>query len=79
MFCPPSRLKVSAKIDQYQITITSNGDTSATPSPATQMVSGATLTAYFTADSNPGWTVTVQAHNAAGWGPTSVPVRLGGL
>ena len=66
-------------IDQYQITITSNGDTSATPSPSTQTVSGATLTAYFTADSNPGWSVTVQAHNAAGWGPSSTPVRLGGL
>jgi hypothetical protein len=42
-------------------------------------VSGTTLIAYFNVDSNPSWSVTVQAHNAAGWGPSSAAVALGGL
>jgi hypothetical protein len=42
-------------------------------------VSGTALTAYFSIDSIPNWTVTVQAHNAVGWGPASTPVTLGGL
>jgi hypothetical protein len=62
-------------VDQYQITIigSDGGGT------LTQTVSGTTLTAYFNVDYVPNWTVTVQAHNAIGWGPASTPVTLGGL
>ena len=62
-------------VDQYLIAITGS-DGAGT---FTQTVSGTTLTAYFTVDFIPNWTVTVQAHNAAGWGPSSTAVRLGGL
>ena len=65
----------NSPIDQYQITITGS-DGAGT---YTQPVSGTTLTTYFNVDYIPNWTVTVQAHNAAGWGPSSTPVRLGGL
>ncbi len=62
-------------VDQYRITITGS-DGGGT---FTQTVSGATLTASFTVDFVPNWSVTVQAHNAVGWGPASTPVSLGGL
>jgi fibronectin type III domain protein len=62
-------------IDQYQITITGS-DGAGT---FTQTVSGTTLTTYFNIDYIPNWTVTVKAHNAVGWGPSSTPVTLGGL
>lgn len=62
-------------IDQYQITI-SGSDGAGT---STQTVSGTTLTASFTVDYIPNWSVTVQAHNAVGWGPSSAVFRLGGL
>lgn len=62
-------------IDQYRITITGS-DGGGT---FTQTVDGSTLTAYFGVDFTPNWTVTVQAHNAVGWGPASKPVTLGGL
>ncbi|HEV2454441.1 MAG TPA: fibronectin type III domain-containing protein, partial [Verrucomicrobiae bacterium] len=62
-------------VDQYQITITGS-DGAGT---FTQAVDGTTLTTYFTVDFVPNWTATVQAHNAAGWGPSSTPVTLGGL
>jgi hypothetical protein len=45
----------------------------------TQTVSGTTLTASFTVDYIPNWSVIVQAHNALGWGPWSSAVTLGGL
>ena len=64
----------NSPIDQYLVTITSDA-----PSTETQTVSGTTLTAYFGVDPTPNWKVTVQAHNAAGWGPVSPAVRLGGL
>jgi hypothetical protein len=62
-------------IDKYEVTI-SGSDGGGT---FTQTVSGATLTAIFTVDFTPNWTVTVRAHNAAGWGPASTPFTLGGL
>src|SRR5579859_1293699 len=62
-------------VDQYQITITGS-DGAGT---FTQTVDGTTLTTYFTVDFIPNWTVTVQAHNAAGWSRSSTPVTLGGL
>jgi hypothetical protein len=65
----------NSPIDQYLITI--NGSDGG--GTFTQTVSGTTLTAYFDIDYIPNWTVTVQAHNAAGWGAVSSPVTLGGL
>ena len=62
-------------IDQYLVTITPDSGGSA----VTQTVSGSTLTAYFGVDFTPNWKVTVQAHNAVGWGPASKPITLGGL
>ncbi len=44
-----------------------------------QTVSGTTLTASFTVDYIPNWSVTVEAHNAFGWGSSSSVVTLGGL
>ena len=65
----------NSPVDQYLVTIT-DSDTAGT---LTQTVSGTTLIAYFNVDSNPSWSVTVRAHNAAGWGPSSAAVALGGL
>jgi hypothetical protein len=62
-------------IDQYQVTITGS-DGSGT---FTQTVSGTTLTANFTIDWTPNWSVKVRAHNTVGWGPWSDTVTLGGL
>lgn len=62
-------------IDQYRITIIAS-DGSGT---FTQTVAGTTLTASFTVDYTPNWSVTVQAHNAMGWGPSSSVLTLGGL
>jgi hypothetical protein len=45
----------------------------------TNSVAGTTLTTYFNVDYTPNWSVTVQAHNAFGWGPNSTVVNLGGL
>ncbi len=65
----------NSPIDEYLVTITGS-DGAGT---FTQKVSGTTLTASFTVDYIPNWSVTVQAHNAAGWGPASSVVTLGGL
>jgi hypothetical protein len=65
----------NSPIDQYLVTITGS-DGAGT---FTQTVSGTTLTTYFTVDYIPNWSVTVQAHNAAGWGPVSAVFQLGGL
>lgn len=62
-------------IDQYQITI-AGSDGSGT---LAQTVSGTTLTASFTVNYIPNWSVTVRAHNAVGWGPSSAIFMLGGL
>ena len=62
-------------IDEYRITITGSDGAGM----FTQMVSGTTLTASFTVDYIPNWSVTVQAHNAIGSGPTSNAFALGGL
>ena len=62
-------------IDQYLVTITGSDGGGI----FTQTVSGETLTAYFTVDYVPNWSVTVQAHNSFGWGPTSTIYKLGGL
>ena len=65
----------NSPVDQYLVTITGS-DGGGTFS---QTVSGTTLTTYFNVDYTPNWSVTVQAHNAAGWGPVSKAVQLGGL
>lgn len=65
----------NSPIDQYQVSITPN-DGSGT---LTQTVLSPTLTTYFNVSPQPSWTITVQAHNAAGWGPWSGAVHLGGL
>lgn len=44
----------------------------------TKNVGGGTLTEVFGVDSRPDWSMRVRAHNAAGWGPWSKTVRLGG-
>ena len=65
----------NSPIDLYLVTIigSDGGGT------LTQKVSGTTLTASFTVDYIPNWSVTVQAHNAAGWSPASSVFTLGGL
>lgn len=65
----------NSPVDQYLITITGS-DGGGT---FTQSVPGTTLTANFTVDFTPDWTVTVKAHNAAGWSPSSTRITLGGL
>jgi hypothetical protein len=62
-------------VDQYQIGIRGS-DGAGT---FTQAVSGTTLTASFTVNFVPNWSVIVRAHNAVGWGPWSAPITLGGL
>jgi hypothetical protein len=65
----------NSPIDQYLVAITGSDGAGA----FTQTVSGTTLTASFTVDYIPDWSVAVQAHNAAGWGPLSSVFTLGGL
>ena len=62
-------------IDQYKITITGS-DGSGT---FTLTVSGAMLAASFAVSDIPDWTISVQAHNAVGWGPASIQIVLGGI
>jgi hypothetical protein len=62
-------------IDQYEITITGSDGAG----KFVQTVPGTTLTANFTVDWTPNWTVTVRAHNAFAWSPSSTPATLGGL
>lgn len=62
-------------IDQYSITV-KGSDGGGT---FTQNVSGTTLTASFIVNWTPDWSVTVRAHNAVGWGPSSARFTLGGL
>ena len=62
-------------LDQYQVTIVGSEGAGT----FSQTVSGTTLTAFFSIDFIPNWSVTVRAHNAFGWGPASSPITLGGL
>jgi hypothetical protein len=63
-------------IDHYQVRITEIEDGS--PPTYTQEVSGSTFNATFQVSDIPNWHVYVRAHNAAGWGPWSAPITLGG-
>jgi len=65
----------NSPIDQYRVTITGSDGIGT----STQTVSGTTLTASFTVDCTPNWSLTVQAHNSFGWGASSSVVTLGGL
>ena len=62
-------------IDEYRVTIKGSDGAGS----FMQTVPGTTLTASFTVDYAPNWSVTVQAHNAVGWGPSSSVFTLGGL
>jgi hypothetical protein len=44
----------------------------------TQTIDGSTLSAFFSVSDVPDWSVTVRAHDAAGWGPWSARYALGG-
>jgi hypothetical protein len=71
----PATVPGNSPIDEYLVKIIgSDGGGS-----YTNTVSGTTLTTYFNVDFTPNWSVTVQAHNADGWGPVSSAVQLGGL
>jgi hypothetical protein len=70
----PATVPGNSPVDEYLILIKSDGGSS-----YTNTVSGDTLTTYFNVDWTPNWSVTVRAHNAAGWGPVSSTVNLGGL
>jgi hypothetical protein len=63
----------NSPIDEYQVQITGSAGT------FTQIVSAPTQTVYFPSSPQSSWNATVQAHNAAGWGPWSPAVHLGGL
>lgn len=71
----PADVPGNSPVDEYLVEI-AGSDGGGT---FTNTVSGTTLTTYFNVDFTPNWSVTVQAHNAAGWGPLSGTVRLGGL
>jgi predicted secreted protein len=71
----PAAAPGNSPIDQYLVTI-SGSDGAGT---FTNTVSGTTLSTYFIVDYIPNWSVTVQAHNAFGWGPVSSAFNLGGL
>jgi Fibronectin type III domain len=65
----------NSPVDRYQVKIVGSdgGGTFA------QTLSGTTLSATFTVNSTPDWTITVRAHNAAGWSAWSTKKTLGGL
>lgn len=65
----------NSPIDQYQVFISGSHGAGT----STQTVSGTTLSASFSVDYVPNWSVTVQAHNDAGWGSASSVFTLGGL
>jgi hypothetical protein len=60
--------------DSYQVTI-KGSDGGGT---FTQTVSGSTLTATFAVSDIPDWSISVRAHNVAGWGSWSAAYALGG-
>jgi hypothetical protein len=65
-------------IDEYEVTASVRDGDPPFPAPVDQAVSGSTLTAAFLVDDTFDWAIQVRAHNAAGWGPWSTPVVLGG-
>ena len=61
--------------DEYEVTI-NDSDGGGTFS---QTLIGSTLTATFSVSDVPDWSVSVRAHNGAGWGPWSAIFNLGGV
>ena len=61
-------------VDSYQVQI-KGSDGGGT---FVQTVDGSTLTASFSVSDIPDWTITVRAHNAAGWSAWSTKAKLGG-
>jgi len=64
-------------VDAYEVMISGSDEDGG--GTFTQTVSGTTLTASWVVNWTPDWSVTVQAHNAAGWGLWSTRFTLGGL
>ncbi len=63
-------------VDEYQVTITVHDGDPPIPGPFTQTVTS--TSASFTVDDSFDWSVQVRAHDAAGWGPWSTAIVLGG-
>ena len=62
-------------IDRFQIAITGS-DGGGT---FTKTIAGTALTVSFAVSDVPDWSIHVRARNAAGWGPWSARIALGGL
>jgi Fibronectin type III domain len=65
----------NSPIDKYEVKIVGS-DGGGT---FVQDFDGTTLSATFTVNSIPNWTITVRAHNRAGWSAWSAKAKLGGL
>jgi hypothetical protein len=66
-------------IDQYEVLVTAYDADPGAGGPYDQTVSASTLTASFAVNDVNNWSVTVRAHDAAGWGPWSTAIILGGV
>jgi hypothetical protein len=66
-------------IDAYAVRVSAYDADAPVPSPHAKRLPGSVLSASFTLDSSSNWKIIVRAHNAAGWGPWSRAVVLGGL
>jgi hypothetical protein len=66
-------------IDAYAVRVSAYDADAPVPSPQAKRLPGSVLSASFTLDSSSNWKIIVRAHNAAGWGPWSKAVVLGGL
>jgi hypothetical protein len=67
----------SAAIDEFEVrAVPAEAEVASTLYNVEPASSGETV---FTGNSETPWAASVRAHNAAGWGPWSAPVELGGL
>ena len=66
-------------VDAYEVKASAYDADPPVPGPFTQSVDGGARNAVFMVDQTFDWSVRVRAHNAAGWGPWSAAVVLGGL
>jgi hypothetical protein len=67
----------NSAVDQYEVLIASvDGDTNQV---ITTTVAPPATSAYISADSVSSWSITVRAHNAAGWSPWSAAAFLSGI
>jgi len=72
---PPS--PGNSAIDVNEVTAVGVGEEK--PTPYVTTVSGSATSAYLSVDHTTGWSVSVRAHNAAGWGPPSQAVFVPAL